>query len=336
MHIGSNGKRCPAMKVHGHTADSVSQAVYLGDVISQDGSNSGHIKDRVSKGMGQMNTVMNMLKTVSFGSRYFEIAVTLREAHLINGMLTSTDIQYGLKNKEIDELEEVDKLLIRSILNAPISSCIESLYLELGLTPIRIILKSRRIAYYHYLVNLNKNEMLYKFFEAQYKYPGKDDWTLQVVQDLEDLGIPQDFTFMKSKSKLAFTSLLKVKTKEYTLGQLLVMKSKHSKMDNLTYTELKMQKYLKSDKIPVQEAQNLFRFRVGVAQFKANFGDRYPNKVCPLCTLNLDTQVHSVQCEGVKEKVTINGKYSDIFKENVPSDISQTLHKISKLREEYL
>jgi hypothetical protein len=134
MHIGSNGKACPAMKVHGHTVDSVSQAVYLGDVISQDGSNAGHIKDRVSKGMGQMNTVMNLLKTVSFGSRYFEIAVTLREAHLINGMLTSTDILYGLRNKEIEQLEEVDKLLIRSILNAPISTCIESLYLELGLT----------------------------------------------------------------------------------------------------------------------------------------------------------------------------------------------------------
>ena len=102
-----------------------------------------------------MNTMINLLKTVSFGNRYFEIAVTL-----INGMLTSIDILYGLRNKEIEELEEVDKLLIRSILNAPMSSCIESLYLELGLTPIRIILKSKRIAYYHYLVYLKKNEML--------------------------------------------------------------------------------------------------------------------------------------------------------------------------------
>ena len=175
--------------------------------------------------MGQMNTVINLLKTVSFGNRYFEIAVTL-----INGMLTSIDILYGLRNKEIEELEEVDKLLIRSILNAPVSFCIESFYLELGLTLIRIILKSIRIAYYHYLVNLNKNEMLHKFFEAQYKYPGK------VVEDLEDFGIPQDFTNMKSKSKFAFTRLLIIKTKEYTLDQLLAMKSKHSTMDNLMYT----------------------------------------------------------------------------------------------------
>ena len=70
---------------------------------------------------------------------------------------------------------------------------------------------------------------------------------------------------------------MKIKTKEYTLDHLLNLKAKHSKMDNLMYTELKMQNYLKSENITVQEAQNLFRFRVGVAQFKANFGDRYTN-----------------------------------------------------------
>jgi hypothetical protein len=83
--------------------------------------------------MGQMNTVMNLLKTVSFESIYFDIVVTLREPHLINGMLSSTDILYGLKNKEVEQFEEVDKMLIINILNAPSSSCIESLYLESGL-----------------------------------------------------------------------------------------------------------------------------------------------------------------------------------------------------------
>ena len=153
-------------------------------MINQDVSNTGHIRDRVSKGMGQTNTVMNFLKTVSFGSNFFEIAVTLREAHLVNGMLSTTEILYGLRKREIDDLEEVDKILIRNILNAPVSSCIESLYLELGLIPISIILKARRISYFHYLVNLDEREMLYQFFETQYKYPSKEDWTTQVVEDL--------------------------------------------------------------------------------------------------------------------------------------------------------
>ena len=74
--------------------------------------------------------------------------------------------------------------------------------------------------------------MLYKFFVAQYKYPVKDDWTLQVVQDLKDFGIPEHFNYMRSKKKSALTRVLKIKTKEYTLDHLLNIKAKHSKMDN--------------------------------------------------------------------------------------------------------
>ena len=81
-------------------------------------------------------------------------------------------------------------MLLRKILDAPMSTCIESLYLELGLVPISIILKSRRINYLHYLANSNLEEMLYTFFEAQFKYPIKDDWILQVKQDLDDFGLP--------------------------------------------------------------------------------------------------------------------------------------------------
>ena len=58
-----------------------------------------------------------------------------------------------------------------------------------------------------------------------------------------------------------------------------------------------MQNYLKWSEIPVNEAQNLFKYKVRVAQFRENFGDKYENKACPLCSVNLDTQVHSVQFE---------------------------------------
>ena len=101
MHIGKSNGVCPDMKVHGQTVDRVSQAVYLGDVISQDGSNTANINCKVAKGMGQMNTIMTLLKSVSFGGKYFQIAVTLREAHLINGMMSSAETWYGLRKQEI-------------------------------------------------------------------------------------------------------------------------------------------------------------------------------------------------------------------------------------------
>ena len=69
----------------------------------------------------------------------------MREARLINGIPTNIEVWYGLQESEIRELEEVDKLLLRRVLQVPDSACIESLYLELGLTPLRGIIKARRI-----------------------------------------------------------------------------------------------------------------------------------------------------------------------------------------------
>ena len=68
------------------------------------------------------------------------------------------------RKKEITQLEEIDKLLLRRILEAPDSTCIESLFLELGLIPINIILMARRVNQLHYFATLDKKEMLYNFF----------------------------------------------------------------------------------------------------------------------------------------------------------------------------
>ena len=80
LHIGKPSKCCPRMKVHETEVDRVSEAMYLGDIISKDGKNSKNIKNRVSKGLGIVTEIMDTLNTVSFGGKYFEIAIILRES----------------------------------------------------------------------------------------------------------------------------------------------------------------------------------------------------------------------------------------------------------------
>ena len=88
------------MKVHGHRADKVEEALYLGDIIRQDGRNTSNIKSRVNKGLGIVTKIMDILKTVSFEQKYFKIATTLREAELINGMLTNDKCGMGYLRKK--------------------------------------------------------------------------------------------------------------------------------------------------------------------------------------------------------------------------------------------
>ena len=82
---------CPGMRVHGVPADRVTEAVYLGDIVRSDGKNTSNIKERVNKGMGIVSKILDVLKSISFGVKYFEIATSLRESYLINGMLTSAE-----------------------------------------------------------------------------------------------------------------------------------------------------------------------------------------------------------------------------------------------------
>ena len=335
LHVGKANKHCPGMKVHGVKADRVEEAVYLGDIIRQDGRNTSNVKSRVNKGLGIVSKIMDILKTVSYGVKYFEIATTLREAELINGILTNVEVWYGLRQSEIEELEEVDKLLLRRILAAPSSACIESLYLELGLTPIRVNIMARRATYLHYLVNLNKEEMLFQVFNAQWNHPVKDDWTVQVKKDLQDLEIDMTLEEMRKKSKNSFKRMVKVKAKEFALDYLQKLKEKHTKMDNLQYLDLKLQNYLKDDAISVMEARNLYRYRTRVANFKENFKNSHQSCAiaCPLCMVQPDSQPHCMQCPVIKSKIDVQGNYSDIFLEDIPSEISKTLLKISEMRE---
>ena len=145
IHVGKHSKKCPTLKVHGCPVEEVLSDTYLGDIISSDGNNKLNIESRVAKGLGIVSQVIDILKCVSFGAHYFEIAATLRNSILVSGMLTNCEVWYGLTRNDVTMLEEVDRLLLRQIFNVASTCPIEALYLELGCTPLGLVIKARRL-----------------------------------------------------------------------------------------------------------------------------------------------------------------------------------------------
>ena len=62
------------MKVHGVMTAKKEETTYLGDIIQENGKNTSNIKSRVIKGIGLVTDILNILKSISFGSKYFEMA----------------------------------------------------------------------------------------------------------------------------------------------------------------------------------------------------------------------------------------------------------------------
>ena len=86
--------------------------------------------------------------------------------------------------------------------------------------------------------------MISQVFRVQWSQPDKNDWILLVQKDLMDFNIEVNLSYIKRKSKLSFKNLVKMKAHEYEFTQLLKSKQKHSKVENLWYSKLEMQKYL--------------------------------------------------------------------------------------------
>ena len=276
-----------------------------------------------------------MLEKVTLGAHYFRIAILLRESIFLNGILTNAEVWYGVSTTQVSQLEAVDRLLLRKILGTPLSTPVEGIQLELGVLSINTIIKARRINYLHNLLKSGENEMIVKFFLAQWYQPVKLDWTEQVKQDLSDFKINLSFEEMKAKSKMAFKKYVKTKALEYEFSRLMGVKQSHSKMDNLSYSKLEIQEYFKLENMSTNGAKTLFQYRTRMAKYGENFRGPDGPIICPLCGGHLDNQVMGFDnCKVLRDNINMEGRYQDIFTKYIPAKLVNTLLNIDKFREE--
>ena len=138
---------------------------------------------------------------------------------------------------------------------------VEFLCLEMGCIPLKYIIKSRRIMYLHYLLNRNENDMIWQFLNAQMKNPKNNDWYIDVKNDLDYFNIDLSCDQLKSMTKESLSKMVKEQSRKKALEDLLMVKNKHSKLDNIEYKKLEMQPYLKSKLFYRDDARLLFRLR---------------------------------------------------------------------------
>ena len=335
IHVGGSNLACPQLHVHGTIMEQVKEDSYLGDLIRSDGRNTSSLRNRVSRGVGCLSQISNLLERVSFGKYYFQIALILREAIFLNSILTNIEVWYGLRKYEIEELETLDRILLCEILALPRTTPSEALFLESGCLNIGTIVKMRRLNYLQYLLKCDENAMLSKFFKAQLNFPVKDDWTEQAIQDLRDFNITENLHSIKMTSVYKWRKLVKKRGREYALAGFNREKKSHSKLENIEYNELKLQCYLKNKNISVSQAHTLLKFRTRMANYSNNYGGANSD-VCKLCENHSDNQEEITICDFNEKNVRLEGSYKDLFVSDVNVTLAKSLDKLYKLRERKL
>ena len=107
LHFSKPSKPCyTSLKADNAVMKKATECSYLGDVLSTGGSIDATIEQRRQKG------------GLSLGNFYFRIIFFLREAMLINGIITNSEVWYPVKDSQLEILESIDLMLLKKLTNA--------------------------------------------------------------------------------------------------------------------------------------------------------------------------------------------------------------------------
>ena len=241
--------------------DLKQEQLYLGDLISADGSHTKNVQLRKDKGIGVINQIMQILHSTYFGKYFFEIAMVLRESLLLSSLLLNSEAWVNYTDRDLRILEQCDEMLLTKVLDCDANTSNALKYLDLGIVPIRYEVMKRKLAFLQYILLQDKESMMFQVLKATEENPTKNDFVLTCQRYLKALEIDLTFDQISEMSKLSFKRLLKQKTKMAALKYLNKEKSKQSKILNIQHTKLEMQEYLLDGDRNIKVPKLIFKAR---------------------------------------------------------------------------
>jgi hypothetical protein len=210
LHVSKNNHtKCDTvLKVHDDEMKKVHDGSYLGDILSADGTIDKLIENRRQKGIGICSQVTGILNSVSLGFFFYKIAFTLRDAKLLNGILTNAEVWNSIKSKHIDILEDIDLMLLKKIVNAHSMTAKETFFLEAGLIPLKFVISKRRLLYLRNILKRDDNELLKRFYFAQKVFKTKNDWVELIDKDKNDLELDLTDEEISKMKETKFNSII--------------------------------------------------------------------------------------------------------------------------------
>ena len=191
--------------------------------------------------------------------------------------------------------------------------------MECGTLKLGHILSMNKIMYHHHLLSLDQEETINKIFEKQKLNPNKNDWIEFKKNDFlfieKDINEDEIKSYSKSEYKVIIKELITKAAFKYYLKK----KETHSKLDEISYSELKLQSYLKDKGFSKEERELMVSLRSRCHRSKVNFRKLHKNDLlCRYGCQSPESQIHIfTQCKTLRAQITIPAipEYTHIFKD---------------------
>ena len=228
MHIGTNQENCPNLKVHETEMLRTETQKYLGDTISSSGYNNVNIKERCKTGHSAISQVKFMLSDVNFGKFTVQTGLLFRDSTFVSKVLLNSEVWHSVTKVQIEDLEVIDKILLRNILQAHSKTGLEWIDADCGKLNLKALMQIRRLMYLWHVLSRDEDELISRVCTVQTNSNNIGDWVRLVQSDKTELGITVTDKEIQGVSKNVFKSYVKKKVTIVHLKYSNGLKEKHS------------------------------------------------------------------------------------------------------------
>ena len=293
LHIGnrkSKKTKCSnILQVHNIEMKNATKIKYLGVFLNSQGSLDDTINDRSYKAIGLRSQLSSILKSISLGAYYFEVAMILRESSYLNAILCSSESWYYLTNKQMEAFEFADAKYFQICFQSSDKTAREAYYLETGKMKVRHIIVKRRFMFLFNILKREDGDLLKKTYLVQKIQKTRFDWYQTISQNKKEYGIIITDNEISSMSKSQFKNYIEDKILQKSLEELIYCKK--AKLQNIQKSVLIqrnkricMQYYLQTNLLSLSEKQFAFELRSRNYTVKSNYKSRFEGDMrCRLC-----------------------------------------------------
>ena len=254
-------------------------------------------------------------------------------------MLLNSEAWVDYSDSDVRIFEQCDKMVLTKILECDGKASKALKYLDLGVIPIHLEIMKRILGFLRYILNQDKDSMIFNILKATKENPVKKDFVLTCQKYLETLKVNLSFKEIEKLSKNQFKKILKEKTREAGFDYLNKQKNKQDKIKNIVYSTLKMQDYLADGDRNKDVTKLIFKARGKTLDIKLHKKWKYDDTLCVGCGKNDESGSEVLQCIGfgeMTEKVTYSAFFSSSVDEQIKvgKEMLKRLKKRLKMREE--
>ena len=150
---------------------------------------------------------------MGFGRFEIPTGLLMRDTIFGSKILLNSEVWHSLLKSQIEQLEVIDRNLIRQIFGAHSKTGIEWLYIETGKFNHKSLIQIRRLMFWWHILSRDECELIRREYETQKISNNSGVWIRLLENDRRELDIQMDEDEIQGVSKETFKKYIKSKVK---------------------------------------------------------------------------------------------------------------------------